>query len=156
MGYGKYTGAWVPAVKHLWSCHSHVPFVLHMCLAGIKYHYYNDEVPRVGKNAIHDYDHEFNRIRMLARAGIVRVMEPCVVGCEEESGIHFQQLFICTASQTSCMQSDACKSLALCTAKGVVVFPRDSMLPVPHRQPVFVPSRSAVASCQAWLLPHPQ
>ena len=53
----------------------------------IPHHYFNAEKPRKGGAAIHDYEGEFKRIVLLAKAGLVEMAEPCAAGCEAESGV---------------------------------------------------------------------
>jgi len=53
----------------------------------IPHHYFNSEVPLGGKVSIHDYAGEYNNILALAQAGHVNLVQPCVTGCEAESGI---------------------------------------------------------------------
>lgn len=54
---------------------------------GVDHHYFNDELPKQGQNAIHDYNAEFEMIKELARADIVHFPIPCAAGCENETGI---------------------------------------------------------------------
>ncbi|XRB13530.1 glycosyltransferase family 29 protein [Pseudoscourfieldia marina] len=53
----------------------------------IPHHYFNSEVPLGGAAKIHDYAAESTNIRVLAKEGYVHFAQPCVVGCEAESGI---------------------------------------------------------------------
>jgi hypothetical protein len=56
-------------------------------LAGhsIPHHYFNSEVPLVGKESIHDYAQEHMNIKALAQQNIVQLAQPCVAGCEVRS-----------------------------------------------------------------------
>ena len=53
----------------------------------IPHHYFNSEEPTRGKDMIHDYGREADNIRALAAAGLVTLRQPCVAGCEAESGV---------------------------------------------------------------------
>lgn len=56
-------------------------------LAGhaIPHHYFNSEVPLVGKSSIHDYASEYENIKALAQEELVNLAQPCVAGCEVRS-----------------------------------------------------------------------
>eukprot|EP00873_Tetraselmis_striata_P021208 jgi/Tetstr1/441472/TSEL_003115.t1 len=54
---------------------------------GIRHHYFNGEKPLKGKEAIHDYDAEYRKIKYMAKMKYLTLMEPCIAGCPEESGI---------------------------------------------------------------------
>jgi len=40
-----------------------------------------------GKEMIHDYSREADNIRALAAAGVLHFRQPCVAGCEADSGV---------------------------------------------------------------------
>jgi hypothetical protein len=66
---------------------------------GVDHHYFNAETPLAGEAAIHDYIAEFAMIRALAQAGVLTLAVPCAVGCEEESGVHDDEVRRNTLSQ---------------------------------------------------------
>ena len=57
-------------------------------LAGhaIPHHYFNSEVPLAGKESIHDYASEYESIKALAQQEMLHLAQPCVAGCEAETG----------------------------------------------------------------------
>ena len=59
---------------------------------GVDHHYFNKETPLSGEAAIHDYVAEFTLIKALAQARLLTLAVPCAVGCEEESGVHNDDL----------------------------------------------------------------
>jgi uncharacterized membrane protein YgcG len=65
----------------------------------IPHHYFNSEEPVRGRMMIHDYSREAENIRALAAAGLVTFRQPCVAGCEAESGV---------ACGTACAPGSAC------------------------------------------------
>jgi len=54
---------------------------------GIRHHYFNREQPLKGGNAIHDYDAEYRKIKYMAKNKLLTLVEPCIAGCPEETGI---------------------------------------------------------------------
>mmetsp|Transcript_32706 Transcript_32706/g.92767 ORF Transcript_32706/g.92767 Transcript_32706/m.92767 type:complete len:292 (-) Transcript_32706:130-1005(-) len=53
----------------------------------INHHYFNSEKPLKGAKAIHDYEAEYKRIKHLAKNQYLTLVEPCIAGCEKETGI---------------------------------------------------------------------
>jgi len=59
---------------------------------GVPHHYFNEEKPKKGNKAIHDYELEHELIVKLASAGFAHFAEPCVAGCTERTGIRYANL----------------------------------------------------------------